>query len=132
MGSWVAGCDICQEVCPFNIKPVKQALAEASTPKELGALQAAEWISLLNETESEYKARTKMSSLSRVKPRDFSRNLAIALRNASVEVRNDTTLRDEIKVLVKERLERETDLDTREEWNKTLESFQTDASALNP
>ena len=71
MGNWVAGCDICQEVCPFNNKA-----------KELEAPdQPSEWSALENETVEEYKARIKSSALNRVKPEQFKRNLSIIKEN---------------------------------------------------
>lgn len=78
-GSWeeklptakfVAGCDICQEVCPFNTKPVKQMPIDLIAPHlNLDA------VFLENETEVEYRARVKGTALSRVKFLDFKRNL---------------------------------------------------------
>lgn len=77
MGSWVAGCDVCQEVCPFNLKPVKAASDEV--PR--GAIVRDRWEDLEAEDLASYAARVKGSALSRVKPEQFRRNLEQAKKN---------------------------------------------------
>jgi len=76
MGNWVAGCDICQEVCPFNIKPAKQ---ESKSEMDIGLRTFLEH---LRETEEDYRTRVRNSSLSRVKPGQFKRNLVLTLENS--------------------------------------------------
>jgi epoxyqueuosine reductase len=67
---FVAGCDICQEVCPYNSKRVK------STPLETpSAYLVTDLEILLAETEVEYRARVAGTALSRIKFQDFKRNL---------------------------------------------------------
>ena len=79
IGNWVAGCDLCQEACPFNWKAMK---AETSAPDDSDtAIATLDWETLLQESEEQYKLRIKNSSLSRVKPQMFQRNLAISLSN---------------------------------------------------
>jgi epoxyqueuosine reductase len=71
--NWVAGCDICQEVCPFNRK---RGLLEADKP--LHFTHPTTFTLLEEETPEQYKARIKNSALSRVKPDQFKRNLKAA------------------------------------------------------
>ena len=78
---WIAGCDICQEVCPFNKKPTQKELTLA-VPIDTHATTLHDWIGLLKETQEEYQARVKHSALNRIKPAQFRRNLAITLTNA--------------------------------------------------
>jgi epoxyqueuosine reductase len=78
VGTWVAGCDLCQEVCPFNLKPARGA----ETPAGAGAIALDDWDALEAESETEYRERVRGSSLDRIKPAQFRRNLAIARGNA--------------------------------------------------
>jgi epoxyqueuosine reductase len=123
IGTWIAGCDVCQEVCPFNTKPVRAAVASGEADR-MPAIDAAtslrEWRALLEETQDQYKARIKDSSLSRVKPGQFSRNLAISLANA-ITISADTSWARELRELITRRAESETDPDARAEWVRCLE-----------
>jgi epoxyqueuosine reductase len=86
MGTWVAGCDICQEVCPFNLKRSKAELAGSDTlssPVQDGATELKAWDELFSETEEDYRKRVKNSALNRVKPEEFKRNLRITYENAN-------------------------------------------------
>jgi epoxyqueuosine reductase len=71
---FLAGCDLCQEVCPYNTKALKSRL-DLGTSSHL-SLNPEE---LLLETEEQYKARVKGTALSRIKYADFKRNLNHAL-----------------------------------------------------
>ncbi|MBC7691893.1 MAG: tRNA epoxyqueuosine(34) reductase QueG [Methylotenera sp.] len=113
MGTWVAGCDVCQEVCPFNTKASK-LVSDEKLP-DASAIEKNDWLTLLRETSEEYKLRVKDSSLSRVKPKDFSRNLAVALRNA-VMANSSQSWSAEIIKAVTSRYEVEVDPAARAEW----------------
>lgn len=80
VGAWVAGCDICQEVCPFNFKATKNSLGVAEAGRDPCLLDS--WAPLLAETEADYRERVRKSALNRVKPADFKRNLLIAHSNS--------------------------------------------------
>lgn len=78
MGNHVFGCDICQEVCPYNVK-AKPTGEEAFNPRE--GLYAPELIPLLSLSEEEFRRRFRGSPLLRAKRRGFLRNVAVALGN---------------------------------------------------
>ena len=68
---FVAGCDLCQEVCPYNTKAVRRAPVPVMADHLLtdpGKLEV--------ETEEEYRKRVGGTALERVKFRDFRRNWA--------------------------------------------------------
>lgn len=81
LGNWVAGCDICQEVCPFNFK---RARTETELPKNTGdATQISSWEALAREDEENYNKRVQESALKRVKPSDFRRNVELVIPQSS-------------------------------------------------
>ena len=78
VGNHIFGCDICQEVCPYNAK-AEPTGESAFAPRE--GLYAPELIPLLSLSEEEFRRRFKGSPLLRAKRRGFLRNVAVALGN---------------------------------------------------
>jgi epoxyqueuosine reductase len=78
MGNHVFGCDICQEICPYNVK-AKPTGEEAFQPRD--GLYAPDLIPLLSLTEEGFRRRFKGSPILRAKRRGFLRNVAVALGN---------------------------------------------------
>jgi epoxyqueuosine reductase len=78
IGNHIFGCDICQEVCPYNVKA--EPTDDASFSPRQG-LYAPELIPMLSMTEDEFRRRFKGSPLLRAKRRGFLRNVAVALGN---------------------------------------------------
>lgn len=76
MGEWLFGCDICQDVCPWN----RHERAEAGFPRvpEIVALEPEELLTL---TPSALRKRFKGTSLRRANWRGLLRNAAIVLGN---------------------------------------------------
>ena len=77
MGNHVFGCDICQDVCPWNGRAPATAEAEFQ-PKEF----APELEPLSELSEDEFRTRFHDSPVRRTKHAGLQRNVAIALRNA--------------------------------------------------
>jgi epoxyqueuosine reductase len=78
MGDWLFGCDVCQEVCPWNRKapPTREA---AFQPRP--DLEALDLVELLSLTEEEFRRRFRGTALLRSGRRGLLRNAAIVLAN---------------------------------------------------
>jgi len=78
MGSWILGCDICQEVCPWNRKSESVGESVFEPVEELNPLSL---VDLFDLTDEEFRARFRKTPLWRPKRRGILRNAAIALGN---------------------------------------------------
>jgi epoxyqueuosine reductase len=78
IGNHIFGCDICQEVCPYNAKA--NSTDEPSYAPRQG-LYAPDLISLLSIDQEEFRRRFRGSPILRAKRRGFLRNVAVALGN---------------------------------------------------
>jgi epoxyqueuosine reductase len=79
VGNHIFGCDICQEVCPYNVKA--QPTTEAAYAPRDG-LHVPDLIGLLALTEEEFRRRFRGSPIRRAKRRGLLRNVAVALGNS--------------------------------------------------
>ena len=71
VGNWVFGCDLCQEICPWN-EPATEPVAEL----------APYLPDLLTLSQEEFSARYATSAVHRTKRRGLARNAAVALGNS--------------------------------------------------
>jgi epoxyqueuosine reductase len=73
---WLFGCDICQDVCPWNRKapPSREVALSPSAP--LPALEA-----LVRMDDAEFRARFRGTAMSRAKRAGLARNAALVLGN---------------------------------------------------
>lgn len=83
--NWVFGCDLCQEVCPWNKRrgrdtAVASPLREAFAPREAWRAPTLQW--LLGLDESAWRAATNNSALRRSKHRGLLRNALVAAGNS--------------------------------------------------
>jgi epoxyqueuosine reductase len=83
MGELVYGCDICQEVCPWNQK-FSRALSEpafSSRPALAGRNSRSLATALLGMSQAEFSAGFKRSPMKRARLRGLKRNSAVVLGN---------------------------------------------------
>ena len=78
IGDHIFGCDICQEVCPYNVKaePTTDPVYQPKT-----GLHAPQLIPLLSLDQETFRARFHGSPILRAKRRGLLRNVAVALGN---------------------------------------------------
>lgn len=79
MGNHIYGCDVCQEVCPWNQRWGQFTREPAFAPRP--GVVAPELLDLIGMTDEEFRARFKGSPIKRTKRRGLLRNVAIALGN---------------------------------------------------
>jgi epoxyqueuosine reductase len=78
VGDWVFGCDVCQEVCPWNTTPEGADHPELRLPEERRELDLA---GLLRLSRDEYVERFRGSPMKRAKIQGLKRNAAVAMGN---------------------------------------------------
>jgi epoxyqueuosine reductase len=73
---WIAGCDLCQEACPWNSQPLQGSSDPAVQPRSwwlnLKAEEALGWI------EADWDEKLQASALRRIKPWMWRRNILAA------------------------------------------------------
>ncbi len=83
MENWVFGCDVCQEVCPWNIR-----FSAANTYADFAPRENMQRIDLEKEitlSPTEFNRKFKGNPVKRPKRRGYLRNVAVALGNAGQE-----------------------------------------------
>jgi epoxyqueuosine reductase len=84
IGSHAYGCDICQEVCPWNLSPaIPRSDDRAWAPRD--GLDAPALLDLWNRTDDGLRALLKGSAMKRAGVRRLRRNLAVAIGNSGDE-----------------------------------------------
>jgi epoxyqueuosine reductase len=98
VGSAVIGCDICQDVCPWNRKAPVTALAEfqprtfsASDGERSFFTPELEWLASLSQ--QEFSTIFRDSAAKRAKWLGLVRNACVALGNARIDASSDVYLR---------------------------------------
>ena len=79
IGNHIFGCDICQEICPYNVK-ARPTVEKRYAPRK--ELYTPDLIPLLSLDEEEFRRRFRGSPILRAKRRGLLRNVAVALGNS--------------------------------------------------
>jgi epoxyqueuosine reductase len=82
MGEWLFGCDICQEVCPWNNKA---PLSEEPAFQPIHDLSPVDAVELLQLNDAQFRERFRHTPLWRPKRAGLLRNAAIVLGNRGDE-----------------------------------------------
>jgi len=81
MGDWIAGCDICQEVCPHN-SPRAGLRGEEPRASYRSGESSFDLLEVLNWDKDARQEALRTSPLKRIKLEQFRRNAAVAAGNA--------------------------------------------------
>jgi epoxyqueuosine reductase len=85
MGNWVFGCDVCQEVCPYNRQACQDCHSERVGPDSLVAASDQRRVSLpelLALGDAGFRSRFRGTPVLRAKRRGLVRNACVAAGNA--------------------------------------------------
>lgn len=84
LGEWLFGCDVCQEVCPFNIVPLKKkysaSVSELSAGAGLGPMISLEQVLALK-TDKAFSDVFQGTAIMRTKRAGLLRNAAVVAAN---------------------------------------------------
>ena len=83
MGELIYGCDICQDVCPWNVKFARPSTMPEFAPREVVAGKDARTLAreLLAMSQEEFSASFKGSPMKRARLRGLKRNAVVVLGN---------------------------------------------------
>jgi epoxyqueuosine reductase len=83
VGSNIYGCDICQDVCPYNIKFARELREPAFAARDAIRDRKPEMLArdLLAMDEEEFRSAFRRSPMKRAKRRGLARNAAVVLGN---------------------------------------------------
>ncbi len=83
MGEWLAGCDVCQEVCPYNASAAREARVpeDAWLPDVKDGPRSADPVTLAQLGSSRHRAFVKDTALRRIPRRSLRRNALLVLGN---------------------------------------------------
>ena len=100
IGQHAYGCDVCQEVCPWNLSP-SAATSTSAAWRVRGGLDRPRLVDLWRRTDDELRGLLKGSAMKRAGVRRLRRNIAVAIGNsgdasaaAALERQGEDTCRD--------------------------------------
>ncbi|MCR9161425.1 MAG: tRNA epoxyqueuosine(34) reductase QueG [Nannocystaceae bacterium] len=91
MGGWMAGCDVCQEVCPYNASSSREARVPEGVwlPDVSGGPRSADPVVLAQLGSSRHRAFVRDTALRRIPRRSLRRNALIAIGNREGPISED-------------------------------------------
>lgn len=95
LDGWLFGCDICQEVCPWNDRFAEPTHDPAFQPRPM--LEQADRLEILQMSPEDYRLRLRGSPLKRTKRQGLLRNAAVNAGN-----RGDPRAIDDLKRILRE------------------------------
>jgi len=81
LGEHAYGCDICQEVCPWNLSPAT-AVTDDGEWQPRGGLDSPRLLDLWNRSDDDLRALLKGSPMKRAGVKRLRRNIAVAIGNS--------------------------------------------------
>ena len=144
VGDWVYGCDVCQDVCPWNVRHARPTGEPAFQSRP--GFERPDLHDLLSLDQEAFSRRFRKSPIKRTKRRGLQRNAAVALGNVGnpsdvpalvVALDDDEPLirqhvawalgrigGEEARIALRGRLNREEDLDVKQEIEQALEQSE--------
>lgn len=81
MGTWVFGCDLCQEACPINQRLAPEPAPGATASTASGPVPYPDLVECLGLTDEEFRSRFRSTAVWRTGRAGLARNCAVALGN---------------------------------------------------
>ncbi|MGH7609479.1 MAG: tRNA epoxyqueuosine(34) reductase QueG [Candidatus Dormibacteria bacterium] len=84
LGTWVFGCDLCQEACPINQRLAPRADPDPGASTRSGPVPQPDLVELLELDEASFRSRFARTTLARSGRERLARNAALGLGNAGL------------------------------------------------
>jgi epoxyqueuosine reductase len=85
IGDWLFGCDVCQDVCPWNTREHNQSHTDEPGFQPMSGMNPLDLAELFNLDDEAFRARFRHTPLWRARRRGLLRNAAIVLGNRPTE-----------------------------------------------